>query len=86
MSDTKAEKHIDISKAIKAEVAQLKKPTSSLFHIKYMGGVHGSGFLVFEPSERVRQRGMGCLKPCDTRRTRSVRIGGAGDEGCLRER
>ena len=54
----KAEAHVDISKAIKAEVAQLKKRTSSLFHIKYMGGVHGSGFLVFEPSESVDQRGM----------------------------
>lgn len=42
---------VDISKALKAEVSQLKKRTSSLFHIKYMTGVHGSGFLVFEPSE-----------------------------------
>lgn len=43
------EQPVDISKAVKAEVAELKKKTSSLFHIKYMSGVHGSGFLVFAP-------------------------------------
>ena len=48
------EQPVDISKEVKAEVSQLKKKTSSLFHIKYMSGVHGSGFLVFEPSKTKR--------------------------------
>lgn len=41
--------HVDIGKELKEEIAMLKYGTSSLLHIKYMRGVHGSGFLIFEP-------------------------------------
>eukprot|EP00210_Caulerpa_lentillifera_P004651 g4436.t1 len=41
---------IDISKALKAEVKELKKKTASLFKTKYLTGVHGSAFIEFSPN------------------------------------